>query len=725
MRIDRVRASLSFLGLLALGLGCKPAAAPAAECVDPDSAAAEQAAEAEKEAAAVAANTPIAPTESHAFSILDMLAMRRVGDLQVSPDGSRALVNVRITDMGANKGRTDIWSVDLKTGEATQLTTDPASDFNARWAPDGKTVYFVSTRSGLPQIYKKDHKLDEPGKATQVTDVPTGAANLVVSPDGKSLAFTADVYLDCPDLKCTADRSQAHREKTTTGVVYDSLFIRHWDTWKDGKRSQLFVVPAEGGTPVQVSKGLAADVPSKPFGGPEEVAFTPDSKQLVFAARDVGKEEPWSTNFDLFTAPADGSAAPKKLTQNPAWDTHPVFSPDGKTLAYTAMKRPGFEADRFRIMLASWPAGDASKSERVLADDWDRSVRGMSFSADGKSLIVTAQDLGQVSIFSIDVASGEVEKLVGEGTNSAPAIAGDKLVFMHNDLKHPDEVHTAKLDGSEIAPLTHFNDELVSAAKMGDYEQFSFKGAKGDTVYAYVVKPVDFDESKKYPVAFLIHGGPQGSFGNKFHYRWNPQAYAGAGYVAVMVDFHGSTGYGQAFTDAISKDWGGKPLQDLKKGLKAATDKYSFMDADKVCALGASYGGFMINWIAGNWPDRFSCLVNHDGVFDQRSMYYSTEELWFPEWEFGGPYHQNSKLFEKFNPARFVSKWKTPMLVVHGALDYRVPLEQGLAAYTALQRQGIESRFLYFPDENHWVLKPHNSKQWHDEVLRWLDDHLK
>jgi len=659
----------------------------------------------------------IAPTPEHAFSVLDMLEMKRLSDPQVSPDGRRVVFGLRTTDLEQNRGRADLWSIDVSGGEPTRLTKHPESDTGARWAADGKTLYFLSTRSGSSQVYRLvGDKEPEP-----VTDLPLDVGNLLVSPGGKHLAFSVEVFVDCPDLACTAARLEERTKNPETGVLYDRLFVRHWDTWTDGRRSHLFVMPTDGGEPVDVTRGLDADVPTKPWGGPEEIAFSPDGKQVVFTTRDVGREEAWSTNFDLFAAPIDGSSAPKSLTDNPAWDTHPVFSPDGKTLAYLAMKRPGFEADRFRIVLRTWDGG----KERILAKTWDRSPRDMLFSPDGKKLLVTATDVGQVSLFSIDVVTGNVTKLASDGTISAPSYAGDRLVFLRHDLGHPNELWTTKHDGSDLTQLSHTNDKALSLAKRGEYEQFSFVGAGGDTVYAYVVKPVDLDETRRYPIVLLVHGGPQGSFGNLFHYRWNAQAYAGAGYAVLTIDFHGSTGYGQKFTDSISRDWGGQPLTDLKKGLAAAIDRYAWLDGDRVCAIGASYGGFMVNWIAGKWPRRFKCLVTHDGVFDHRSMYYSTEELWFPEWDIGGPYFENPQVHEKFNPARLVGNWETPIMVVHGALDFRVPLEQGLAAYTAAQRRGVESRFLYFPDENHWVLKPRNSIQWHREVLRWLDEHLR
>jgi dipeptidyl aminopeptidase/acylaminoacyl peptidase len=529
-----------------------------------------------------------------------------------------------------------------------------------------------------------------------------------------------EVFVDCETLACTAERLAERESGKTTGQLYDGAFVRHWDTWEDGRRSHSFVMPAAGGDPVDVMAGVDGDSPSVPFGGAEEFAFTPDGRGMVLTSRVVGAEEPWSTNFDLWLAPIDGSSPPRNLTDdNDAWDTGPVFSPDGGTLAYLAMERPGFEADRFRVMLRGWPNGSA----RELAPDWDRSPGGVFWAPDGRTLYATAQNVGHVSLFAIDVGSGRVTTVIDDlGYVGSASLAGERLVFGLDNLKLPVELFTARPDGSDMRQITHTNRDRLAELALGDHEQFSFAGAGGETVYAQVVKPANFEEGRKYPVAFLIHGGPQGSFGNHFHYRWNPQSYAAAGYAAVMVDFHGSVGYGQAFTDAITGDWGGKPLEDLQKGLAAALERYDWMDGENVCALGASYGGYMINWIAGNWPDRFKCLVNHDGVFDMRSMYYSTEELWFPEWEHGGPYYANPDGHEKHNPVLHVAKWKTPMLVIHGQEDHRVPLEQGLSAFNALQRRGIPSRLLYFPDENHWVLRPNNSIQWHDAVIGWLNE---
>ena len=653
------------------------------------------------------------------FNVRDLVAMDRLSEPAVSPDGARVVFTRSVLDLAANRRRTDLWVVATDGSGLRQLTTHQASDTSATWSRDGKAVWFLSSRSGSSQVWRAP--LDG-GEPAQVTQLPLDVGAYKVSPDGARLAVALEVFVDCPTLACTTERLEAKAKRQETGQLYDRLFIRHWDTWSDGRRSHVFVVPAAGGTPVDVMKGMDADAPSKPFGGAEEFTFTPDGRGVVFTAKDAGREEPWSTNFDLYLAPADGSAPPRNLTAaNPAWDTGPVFSPDGRTLAYRAMARAGYEADRNRIVLLPWPDGAAN----VLTDGWDRSPNEVVWSADGRTIFATADNLGHTSLFAVDAATGAARAVIAQGHVVAPAVAGDRVFVLIDHLRSPAELHAVRPDGTDLRALTTVNAPRLTEVALGEPEQFTFKGWNDDTVHAWVVKPVGLDPARRYPIAFLIHGGPQGSFGNDFHYRWNPQAYAAAGYAAVMVDFHGSTGYGQAFTDAIRGDWGGKPLVDLQKGLDAALARYAWMDGSRACALGASYGGYMINWIAGNWPDRFRCLVNHDGNLDERFAYYATEELWFPEWEHGGTPWDDPAGYGKHNPIEHVGTWKTPMLVVHGGRDYRVVYAEGVATFTALQRRGIPSRFLFFPDENHWVLKPANSILWHDTVLAWLGQWTK
>jgi len=674
----------------------------------------------------LAALSAVPTDQTHPFSVNDMLAMDRLSDPQVSPDGKWIVFVLRVTDLEANRGRTDLWLLGADGTGLRRLTSHPEGDSNPRWTPDGKSVFFISTRSDSSQVWRIPI---DGGEAQQVTDLPLDVGNLLVSPNGKHIAFTMEVFPDCKTIAQTKDKLDEIKQRKTTGRIYERIFVRHWDTWKDGRRSHLFVMPSAGGDPVDVmgprlagTQGMNADTPSIPFGGPEEITFTPDSRGLIFSARDVGRAEPWSTDFDLYLSPVDGSEPPKCLSEeNKAWDTHPVFSPDGRTLAYLAMARPGYESDRLRIVLRPWPNG----RQRILTENWDRSPSLFCFSADGKTIYATATNVGQKSLFAINVKTGAVRTIVKQGSVSSPNIAADRIIFGLSNLRSSVELYSVKPDGSDVSKITNVNAERIAAARMGEYEQFTFTGWNDETVYCYIVKPVDFDPARKYPVAFLIHGGPQGSFGNSFHYRWNPQAYAGAGYAAVMVDFHGSIGYGQAFTDSIRGDWGGKPLKDLQKGLAAALKRYPWMDGDRVGALGASFGGYMINWIAGNWPDRFCCLVNHDGNIDERMAYFDTEELWFPEWDHLGTPWDNPAGYEKHNPVNFVKNWKTPMLVIHGALDFRVADTQGLGTFNALQRLGIPSKLLYFPDENHWVLKPHNSILWHETVIDWLDRWLK
>lgn len=665
---------------------------------------------------AQAADAPAAP-----FTPQDLVSLKRLSDPQVSPDGTRVAYVLRSTDLAANRGRTDLWLLDLTQPDAParQLTTDAANDSTPRWAADGRSLFFLSTRSGSSQVWRLP--LDG-GEPQQVTRWPVDVNALQVSPDGKRIAVSMDVHPDCADLACTATRLAA--KPKGSGMVFKQLFVRHWDRWEDGTLAQLFTatLDAQGraGEPVSLMHGLRANVPSRPMGGDEEFAFSPDGQRVVYSARVADRVEAWSTNFDLYDVAADGSGTARNLTAaNPAWDTQPVFLADG-SLAYLAMKRPGFEADRFAVMLRQ-PDG----STRELVASWDRSVARLASTVDRRCLLATADDRGQVALFAIDPRKDTVTTLHGSGQVAAFAPARNGLVLELASLAAPADLYLLPARGGALRQLTAVNRDVLDARSTLDATQFSFAGAGGATVSGYVVKPHGFQPGKRYPIAMLIHGGPQSAFGNAWSWRWNPRTFAGAGYAVVFIDFHGTPGYGQAFTDAVSRDWGGKPLQDLQLGLAAALQRFDFLDGERACALGASYGGFMINWIAGNWPDRFRCLVNHDGIFDTRSMYYSTEELWFTEWENGGPYFDTPAMHEQFNPSAHVTQWRTPMLVIHGSQDFRVPETQGIATFTALQRRGIESRLVVFPDENHWVLKPANSLQWYQQVLGWLDQHLK
>ena len=658
------------------------------------------------------------------LTVEDLVRLRRLSEPQVSPNGRYVAFVLRETDIEANKGRTDIWLLDLgaKDAQPRRLTQNAANDSSPRWAPDGRTLYFLSTRSGSSQVWRLSF---DGGESAQVTHYPLDVSSLKVSPAGDRIAVSMDVVPECASLSCTKDKLDARAKDKATGRSYDRVFIRHWDTWSDGTRSHLFTarIGADGqaDAPVDLSKALDADVPSKPFGDDADYAFSPDGATLVFSARIAGRTEPWSTNFDLFQVPAAGGAEPKNLTaDNPAWDSQPVFLKNGD-LAWLAQERPGFESDRFHIVIRSGRSGIV----RQLTKSWDRSVNKLGVTPDGRKLLATADETGQLALFSVDPATGKQQKLVGTGEVEDYVATNESVVFALASLGGPSDLFSVSLQGGTPRRLTQVNQELLSARRISDFEQFSFKGWNDETVYGYIVKPFGFEPGKRYPIAFIVHGGPQASMQNLWTYRWNAEAFAGHGFAVVMIDFHGTPGYGQAFTDSISGDWGGKPLVDLQKGLAAAIEKYSWMDGERACALGASYGGFMMNWIEGNWPDRFKCIVNHDGVFDQRMMYYSTEELWFMEWENRGTQFEHPQEYEKFNPVDFVSKWRTPMLVVHGEQDFRIPYTQGIGAFTALQRRGIESKLLVFPDENHWVLKPANSVLWYHTVLDWLDRHLK
>ncbi|MCB0764481.1 MAG: S9 family peptidase, partial [Flavobacteriales bacterium] len=498
-------------------------------------------------------------------------------------------------------------------------------------------------------------------------------------------------FPDCKgnEIACTAERLKAKQAEKSSGQLHDKLFLRHWDTWKDGTRNHLFYLPLPNATvaPVALTDGFDGDIPSKPWGGSEDFTMARDGRTVYFSARVAGTTEPWSTNFDLFSVPVSGGDAKNLTASNPAWDAAPVISPDGNKLAYKAMARPGYEADRYQLKVMDLASGSVTD----VASTWDRSPASLAWSRDGRSLLVTADELGRHRLFRIDLKTSAVTPLSTDGHLDAFAETPMGFVFQKSGLSGPAQLYMSKAKAKRIddgaITLTNVNADLKEKA-FGDYEQFSFTGWNKETVHGYVLKPANYTEGQKYPVAFLIHGGPQGSFGDFWSYRWNPQTYAGQGYAVVMIDFHGSTGYGQAFTDAINQHWGDRPLEDLQKGLAFALENYPYLDGGRVAALGASYGGYMVNWIAGNWSEPFRCLVSHCGIFDTRMMGYATEELWFTNWENGTSVLADPEAYDTFNPMMHAGKWNVPMLVVHGDKDFRVPLEQGIGSFTACQAKG-------------------------------------
>ena len=665
-----------------------------------------------------------AGAEVRPFDVDDLVRLDRISDPQLSADGTRLVYALRQTDWDANKGVQSLWqlALDERNAQPRRLTATGSSAMHPRFA--GDRLYFLSTRSGSAQVWV----MDGPGEARAVTELPLDVGGFLLSPDGKRIALALEVYPECgADFACSQKKAADDEAEKASGTKHDKLFIRHWDTWQRGTRAQLFLfdLDADGkaaGSARWLTQGIDGDAPTKPFGDMSEVAFSPDGAKLVFTARIAGKTEPWSTNTDLYEVATTVDGAARNLTPAyPGYDTTPVYSPDGKRLYWRSMERAGYEADRNRILELTLATG----AVREVAPGWDRSADGLTLSEDGRTLYVPVDDLGEHPLYAVDVRTGAAKRLTGAGQVSGFAL-GDKAIYAAiDDLDSPADIHRVPLAGGKSTQLTQVNAARLKDVAFGAYEQFSFKGWNDETVYGWVVKPAGFEAGKKYPVAFLVHGGPQGSMGNSFHYRWNPQTYAGKGFAAVFIDFHGSTGYGQAFTDAIRGDWGGKPLEDLQKGLAAASAKYDFLDASRACAAGGSYGGYMMNWIAGAWPDAFRCLVTHAGILDNRFMSYTTEELWFDEWEFEGTHYDNPENFEKHNPVNLVKNWKAPMLVIHGMLDFRVPFEQGIAAFTAAQRRGIDSEFLWFPDENHWILKPQNSVQWHRTVEAWMTRHTQ
>jgi dipeptidyl aminopeptidase/acylaminoacyl peptidase len=572
------------------------------------------------------------------------------------------------------------------------------------------------------------------GEATQLTRISTGADNVLWSPNGKTLAFTSEVYPDCRDEACNSQRDAARERSKVKARIYGRLLYRHWDRWSEGKRSHLFAIAKEGGasaslgagTPRDLTPGADYDVPPFSLGGPDAVAFSPDGKELCFTAI-TDKDEALSTNADLFVVPVDGSSEPKRITTNPAFDGSPAYSPDGRFIAYRAQMKAGYESDRWRLMLYE----RANGRHINLTENFDRSPEGYAWSSDSKEIYFHFEDRTEAPIFTVSAAPGsEPKALVKDGFNGDLSVSADgrTLVFTRSSLTMPAEIFAASADGSGVRQLTRQNAEKLAALELNKPESFWFEGAGGTKIHGLLLRPPGFDASRKYPLLLLCHGGPQTMWSNSWGYRWNAQMFASPGYVVVMINRRGSTGYGQKFTDEINNDYGGKAFEDLMKGLDYVLTRYPFVDASRLGAAGASFGGFMIDWMASQSKGRFKVLVAHSGVYNQVSFYGATEELWFPEWDLRGTPWTNTDSYKKWSPSTYAAefgKYKTPTLVIHGELDFRVPYTEGLQMFTALQRQGVPSKLLIFPDEGHWILKPQNSELWYKTVLDWLATYLK
>jgi dipeptidyl aminopeptidase/acylaminoacyl peptidase len=685
-------------------------------------------------AAALAISAALSsPVLARPMTAEDLATMKRLAAPALSPDGKLAVYQLRETDMAANKGRTDLYllSVDDKTAVPVKIASKPdKNEHDPVFSPDGKSIYYISNESGSDQIWRV---ATSGGNPVIVSKFKNDVGGFKISPDAKKIAIWGDVAVDCFGLDCDHDGDRS-KPGPGSGREYDALFVRHWDSWETpGNHSRIFTYGMNadgtlygGGHPldeqmIKPGEGekakLIGDAPSKPFGGGEEVAWSADSENVYYAMRIADRDEPLSTNLDIYSSHQNYDTATNETPNNKATDTLPATSPDGRYLAWAAMARAGYEADRQVLMLRDL------KTDKVtsLTQKWDRSVGSINWAPDSKNIYVTANEVLDNPVFKIDL-TGKVTRLTGAGHVSAVMPRADgSIIYAMDGVRGPSDLYLRDTKG-KVRQLTQVNVEMAKALDPVAVQRFSFKGAGGDTVWGQITKPVG--SAGKLPVAFVVHGGPQGSFGDSWSFRWNPRVMAAQGYAVVSIDFHGSTGYGQAFTDSIQKDWGGKPLEDLKIGLAEAAKIDPQVDDNNACALGASYGGYMMNWIAGVWPDKFKCIVQHDGVFDLRAMAFETEELWFDEWDHGGPWWQRQDP-EKWNPVGHVTKWKTPMLVITSEKDFRIPYTQGLAAFTALQRQGIESKLLVFPDENHWVLKPKNSVQWHNTVFGWMAKYLK
>jgi dipeptidyl aminopeptidase/acylaminoacyl peptidase len=655
----------------------------------------------------------------HSMSFDDLIKLHRVSGATISQDGKWVAYAVSTPDLDANRGISNIWTISTSGGDPVQVTQG-GLDNSPAWSPDGKTLAFLSARDGASQVYLLSM---EGGEAKKLTTLSTGADLFHWSPDGKSIAFTSSVYPDCKDDACNAKRDEEKEKSKVKARVYDHLLYRHWDHWSEGKRSHLFIIAADGSAAAKdLTAGADYDVPPEERSGPGDFNFSPDGQEICYTAV-TDKVEAISTNGDLLLVPVTGGES-KRITTQAGFDGNPVYSPDGRYIAYHAQLTPGYEADKWRVMLYDRKAG---KSEN-LSESFDRSATDLAWSPDSKTIYFLAENETLQPVYAMEPRAGATPRKVLEGFNADFSLSNDgkTLLTTRTSLTMPSEIFVSSADGTALKQLTHTNDAALSHVEMNEPESFWFEGAEGTKVEALVVRPPQFTATQKYPVLVLLHGGPQTMWSNAWGYRWNAEVFSGAGYVTLMINRRGSTGFGQKFTDQITSDWGGKAYVDVMKGIDAALAKYPFMDKTRMAAAGGSYGGYMADWIATH-TDRFKAIISHAGVYDKVSM-YATEELWFEEHDMQGTPWTAPENYKKWAPSTYagdLGKYKTPTLVIAGERDYRVPYTQSLEFFSALQRQGVPSKLVVFPDEGHWILKPQNAQLWYKTFLDWLATYVK
>jgi len=655
--------------------------------------------------------------ERHRFTVEDLLKVRRVGDPQVSPDGRRVAFTIGDVSWDANKVVTQIYVMAIDGSRMKQLTNGSSSASAPRWSPDGKRIAYVTGG----QVWTME---DDGDNKDQVTKISTEAAAPVWSPDGNWIAFTSDVHPDCNDDNCNKKKDEDAENSKVKAHITSRLLFRHWNEWRDVKRTHVLVVGSKGGVARDLTPG---DFDSPPYAAATGVdyAFSPDSKELAYV-RNPDKVEAISTNSDIYVLPLSGGAAKNITVTNHGYDVGPIYTRDGRYIIYRSEATAGFEADRWRLMSYNRATGKSME----LTRNFDLQVEEVALSPDGNYAYFIAGERGRLPIFRVPLGGAEAQKVVPNVSAAGLQITADgkSLVFANSSIAAPAEIYRANIDEGTVTPITEVNKNQLAGFGLKKAEDVEWTGALGTKIHGFIIKPADFDSQKKYPLAVIIHGGPQSAFNDSWGYRWNPQVWANNGYVVFMPNPRGSTGYGQKFVNDISNDWGGKVYTDIMNGVADVLRRNSFLDRNRVGAAGASYGGYMINWIEGHNNDprfNFKVLVSHDGVYNIESMYGATEELWFPEWEFKGTPWSNPLGYARWSPNKFVKNFKTPILVIHGELDYRVPFGEGLQLFTAVQRMGIDSKMLIFPDEGHWVLKPQNSQLWYHTVLDWMDKYLK